>query len=368
MTFDEAVQSALERVAQEDFEGALALFAQIQAAVPGNAMILRLQAKTYLKMGRYAEGVRILVELVRADPQVEIVFDLVWGLAQIKAYPDIVTICQDLSQVIEGDSRFLPTLGLAHISLGRYQDALAVLTKARLEFPGNYYVLHNLSIALLHLGRGEEAVECYSQGLSDWTGGAERPASTERLDTISDGYDQNELHNFFSDRLLQLYLDAFPGRRMKRVLELGTGTGLLASKLPASASAVTGVERSPAMLAQARARGVYGTLIEGDLPGILESVDGPFETILASCVLYYFADLAPFFAQAARLLEPGGAFVFSVDPLSDPREIAQTVPGEYAHSRAYLRRLAAGNGFKEVAVEIDRHRGPPGFWCAFRKG
>ncbi|WP_148207432.1 tetratricopeptide repeat protein [Paramagnetospirillum magneticum] len=368
MTLTEAIQSALELVAQDDIDGALRAFDRIEASVPGDATVLRLRAQTYLKVGQYAEAARILFGLVRADPKVDPIFDLVWALVHARAYVDIVGVCAEYKHVIAGDKRFLAALGMAQTALGRYQDALATLSQAREVLPRDFYVRHNLSIALLHLGRHEEAVEVFSELLPDWDGSAPDGVTLERLDAISVGYDDNELHNYFSDRLLRLYQGHFPARRMRRVLEMGTGTGLLASKLPASTTSVTGIERSPGMLAQARARKVYDTLIEGEMPGGLASIEGPFETILSSCVLYYFADLEPFFREASRLTEPGGVFVFSVDPLCDPREVAATVPGEYAHSRSYLRRLATEAGFREVAMEIDRHRGPPGFWCAFKRG
>jgi predicted TPR repeat methyltransferase len=79
------------------------------------------------------------------------------------------------------------------------------------------------------------------------------------------------------------------------------------------------------------------------------------------------ADLAPYFRQAARLLEPGGNLFFSVDPAPDDMEIGESGPGEYAHSRSYLRRCAAETGFSEVAIAVMGHRATPGFWCAFRK-
>jgi hypothetical protein len=48
-------------------------------------------------------------------------------------------------------------------------------------------------------------------------------------------------------------------------------------------------------------------------------------------------------------------------------DIGVTTPGEYAHSRRYLRRLAAETGFAEVAIKIMEHRVYPGFWCALRR-
>ncbi len=47
--------------------------------------------------------------------------------------------------------------------------------------------------------------------------------------------------------------------------------------------------------------------------------------------------------------------------------MSMTAEGEYAHSRRYVRRLAAESGLEEVAIKIFEHRFYPGFYCAFRK-
>ncbi|ARJ67485.1 hypothetical protein WV31_18355 [Magnetospirillum sp. ME-1] len=368
MTFEERIHHGIGLARQGDFPGAEAAFLAAEALKPRDPLPRNLLGKVYLASGRETDGVEALVEAVRREPRVDMLFDLVHALHHLHAHADVERVCAHHESQIAGDSRFYPYRGRALMELKQYPGAIELLGRALANDPTNHAHYHNLSMALLKGGQLEESVECFGRLLPDWEGGAGEMTSVERLDAIAAGYDGNDLHNYFSDRMLRLYLEAFPGRRLRRVLELGTGTGLLASKLPASATSVTGIERSPAMLAQSRARKVYDTLVEGSLPQALEPLDGPFDTILASCVLYYFADLRPFFDHAARLLAPDGAFLFSVDALSDPREIAVTKPGEYAHSRAYLRRLAVETGLREVVMDIDRHRGPPGFWCAFRKG
>jgi predicted TPR repeat methyltransferase len=367
VTLEDLIGHGLALVKSGDLEGALRTFHKAEEEFPQNHETPGLIGRVLFTLGRDSDGIEALVEAVKRNPTPDNLFELVQMLSHFRAHLNVEQACIYHHDRIKDDTRFLPYRGLAQIVLERWEDAVETNRRALAAKPDDKVIVHNLSIALLRSGRLEESVECFSSCLADWNGQSDETASRDFLDKIAVGYDRNELHNFFSDRLLRLYLENFPGRRLKRVLELGTGTGLLASKLPASATSITGVELSSSMLEQARARGVYDQLVEGCMPQVLESLGGQFETILSSCVLYYFADLRPFFDHAARLLEPGGAFLFSVDPLSDPREIAVTGPGEYAHSRAYLRRIAAETGFKEVTIETDRHRATPGFWCAFTR-
>ena len=160
---------------------------------------------------------------------------------------------------------------------------------------------------------------------------------------------------------------AAPGRRIRAALELGCGTGLLATNLPNSYSRLVGIDITADMIALAKGRGVYDDLRSGDLVEVMAELSERFDTVFASCVFPYIGDLAPVFAQVSGLLNADGMFVFSVDPAPDSMEIGVTVTGEYSHSRKYLRGLAKQNGLLERVIEIDRHRGPPGFWCAFKK-
>ncbi|EME70931.1 methyltransferase [Paramagnetospirillum caucaseum] len=349
-------------------DDALALLERCRAAQPDNPNIPRLIGEALVHAGRNLDACAPLVASLRLQPTPPGLRALLIAQFNLNDNQGIIDGCSHFRDMAWEDADIVGLWGFALNNTGRFAEAVDVLRRALELHPDAFKPRRNLSFSLAYLGRMEEAVEAFGGALPPWGGGGEETRPVEQLDAVAQGYDANSLHDSFSVRLLRLYMETFPGRRLKRVLELGTGTGLLASRLPASATRVDGVELSPAMLAQARARKVYDLLIEGAMPGILASVEGPYDTILSSCVLYHFADLRPFFAEAARLLEPGGAFAFSVDCMVDAHEIAVTNPGEYAHSRPYLRRLAVATGFREAAIEIDVHRGPPGFWCAFKKG
>lgn len=365
-SLNQEIEACVALLGSGKFEEALPRLAACRAVQPGNPHLPRLMGEALIHLGRYAESAPLLMESLKLQPGLAALRALAYAVREGGDPADIDRLCRRYEALAEGDYDLLGLWGYALNRVGRPAEAEPRLRRALELKPDFAMAHHNLACSLTQLGRMEEAVAAFSAFARPWTGTTAQSHSVQALDAVATNYDGNTLHQYFSDRLLRLMQQTCPGRRMGRVLELGTGTGLLASRLPASATRVDGVELSSAMLAQARARGVYHSLIEGALPGILETVEGPYDTILSSCVLYHFADLDPFFAQAVRLLAPDGVFAFSVDPMTDDHDIGITHAGEYAHSRAYLRRLAVAHGLREAAMEVDLHRGPPGFWCVFR--
>lgn len=105
-------------------------------------------------------------------------------------------------------------------------------------------------------------------------------------------------------------LESSPGLservRGAEVIDLGCGTGRMGRWARRHrAKRVVGVDLTPAMLERAEARGVYdrlepGSVTDTGLPA--GSADG----LVSSLVLCHVGALAAFFAEARRLLRPGG--------------------------------------------------------------
>ncbi|HSU39038.1 MAG TPA: class I SAM-dependent methyltransferase [Polyangiaceae bacterium] len=104
-----------------------------------------------------------------------------------------------------------------------------------------------------------------------------------------------------------------PGART--LLDLGCGTGRHASLLAERGYDVTGVDRSPDMLAEARARGASGgrtEFVEGDLRSARLGREFDVVVSLFHVMSYQTtnADLAAAFATLRAHLAPGGLFIF----------------------------------------------------------
>ncbi|MEJ2434191.1 MAG: methyltransferase domain-containing protein [Pseudolabrys sp.] len=120
------------------------------------------------------------------------------------------------------------------------------------------------------------------------------------------------------DMLLYAVARACGGGTMRigKVLDLGCGTGLAGAAFRPFCARLTGVDRSPGMLAEARGKRLYDELVEAEAMAYLRAEaerDAACDLILAADVLIYF-----------RL---GGLEPVILDPASARTEKGVAVPG-----------------------------------------
>lgn len=125
--------------------------------------------------------------------------------------------------------------------------------------------------------------------------------------------------NDFHLQLVRPAMERLLGIRAgERVLDVGCGNGLFARRLADLGAQVVAVDVSEAMIDRAKARGDRGGRIsyrvadatrEADL-GM--PADGLFDAALAAMVLMDMPAIAPLARALARLLRPGGRFVFAI--------------------------------------------------------
>ncbi|NEA30524.1 class I SAM-dependent methyltransferase [Streptomyces sp. SID13031] len=113
--------------------------------------------------------------------------------------------------------------------------------------------------------------------------------------------------------LLKLLESSAPDAR--RVLDIGCGTGIVAEQFQQAGFEVTGLDKSPAMLALARARlGEAPVLIEGDAADF--TVDEQFPVAVSTYdIPNHLADLdqiAAYLQCVYAAVEPGGLFAFDL--------------------------------------------------------
>lgn len=145
-----------------------------------------------------------------------------------------------------------------------------------------------------------------------------------------------------------------------RILDLGCGTGLCGPCLAPQCAHLAGVDLSPAMLEQARARGVYDELHEMDVIEFMrQAPELRYDAIIAADVFIYLGELSTVFSHVARLLRDGGVFVFSIETTRE-RDFVLQPSGRYAQSEDYVRKLALDNLLRIVKLAPAVIRGKPG--------
>jgi SAM-dependent methyltransferase len=163
-------------------------------------------------------------------------------------------------------------------------------------------------------------------------------------------------------------------RPLGRVLEIAAGTGVvtraLANALPANVSIVA-TDLNQAMLDQAAAIGTKRAVEWRQADAMqLPFEDNAYDAVICQFGVMFFPDKAKAFAEARRVLKPGGVFVFNVwdriednefadvvttavaslFPVDPPRFLARTPHGY--HDLDTIRRDLANGGFA-AAPRID---------------
>ena len=131
---------------------------------------------------------------------------------------------------------------------------------------------------------------------------------------LPDRYDQvGALMSFGQDpRWRRALVDAVDPRPGRRVLDVATGTGMVAFALAARGATVIGLDQSPAMLARARAKLRAAPALAGRLSFIegeaerLPFPDGSFDALTFTYLLRYVDDRTATLAELARVVRPGG--------------------------------------------------------------
>lgn len=124
----------------------------------------------------------------------------------------------------------------------------------------------------------------------------------------------------------------------ERILDLGCGDGALTRRLVEAGAVVTGLDRDPAMLAAAAARGL--AVIRGD--GCALAFSGAFDAVFSNAALHWMTDGDAVARGVFEALVPGGRFVGECGG-----------HGNVAAIRAGMRALAERRG--EPWAEVQRY-------------
>jgi predicted TPR repeat methyltransferase len=297
--------------------------------------------------------------------------------------------------LVPGRSSSLTNLGATRLRLGHVEQAAADLRAAVDAEPGNAEALGHLGTALAELGHADDALAALGESLrlnpnvgAPWMlrahllrergdaaeaadayrragelgadpqmvqyalaalAGEPAPSAAPRhyveqlFDTYADGFEQH-LVDSLQYRGPGLLSDGLARQRFRSGLDLGCGTGLAAPLLRPRCDRLQGIDLAASMVERARALELYDTVVQGDITEFLASTRSRFDLLVAADVLIYIGDLAPVFAGAARVLEPGGEFCLTVEAHDGDGDWLLRPSLRYAHSEGYIRMLARQHG------------------------
>jgi predicted TPR repeat methyltransferase len=388
------------------------------------------RARDLQQAGRIVEAADIYQQILLADPaQFEAFYSLGLIAVHTGQLEDAQHLLNNAMKLNPGFAEGWCAYGLVLLQLRRPEQALASLDRALALKPQFPDALSSRATALLELNRLAEAVAGFDAALRldpshaiSWNNRGNALASMRRLDDAIQSYERalalnpdlaqakenrdnaafelkqakrcppGYMRNLFdgfaptydetmlgklgyaAHRHLRTLADHIlpPDGAPWRILDLGCGTGLVGESFKdlAQGGQMDGMDIAPRMIEVARARGLYGALMLGDLEELLPQPGPSYSLILAADTMIYIGDLQATFRGVATRLEPGGFYLFAVES-KDGEGWEQTPMHRFAHSESYLRALAAQTGLDLIAIQpcTLRNEGAvpvPGFTVALR--
>ncbi|MDI6746034.1 MAG: tetratricopeptide repeat protein [Rhodocyclaceae bacterium] len=347
------------------FAEARACFEASLALAPGRVSVLANLGITHFRLGHWADAIELLQQVTVADPDSSDAWTYLGLAHEATAQWSAAVACLTRALALEPRHAALwLTLGQCQLSLGLAAPALQAFDRALATDPDFAAAWSERGSLLREMNQLEDAARCFEKALSLGADaelnsyylasvrGTESPASPPRkyVETLFDSYAGDfqehlveQLQYQAHESLLRPLIGA--GQRFPAVLDLGCGTGLCGRLIHPLADAVDGIDVSSVMLEEARQLGVYRNLIHADLAPFLAETGLRADLVLAADVFIYVGELTGIFKSIRRILQPAGCFALTLELSSTGQDVHLLPSLRYAHSEAYIRRLAQTHGF-----------------------
>ena len=288
------------------------------------------------------------------------------------AHNNLGSILQEQGQLAEAEASYRKAIALkpdysgSHQNLGNTLQKLERLAEAEacykeaIAFRPDFAEAHfNLGNVLNKLGRLDDAVKCYKTvstiDIEDTLGVSIKLASMG-LESIPNRTPETYMKSYYQkkSKLWDLLDDeqykghilikkavqhAYNNIEKVNILDLGCGTGSLASFLQTYARVLHGVDLSSDMLIEATKTGSYDSLSEQDVELFLEKTPYRYDMIVAAALMIHFLQLESLFSLIHDKLMPNGRVIFSVfEGSNSDKELNYFLM--YSHSHTYITKLA----------------------------
>jgi trans-aconitate methyltransferase len=134
-------------------------------------------------------------------------------------------------------------------------------------------------------------------------------------------------HKFVWEKAKGL-VELLAARAGERILDLGCGTGALTAELAASGAELLGVDRSPAMIAEARKKFPHLRFAVCDARTLQFSNE--FDAVFSNAALHWIPEAERVIHGVARALKPGGRFVAEFGGKGNVRNVVTAIDTAFA--------------------------------------
>ena len=365
MTAEELLHRGIARHREGRLAEAVSLYRRALRLAPGHPDAENLLGVAARQQGDLPAALTHAARAVAAAPDAPLFLaNQGAALAEAGRLPEAISALARATALNPADATSLRNLGQALTAAGQPEAALTPLTQAtRLapEAPEPWLALAHAAREANRPDLARDAAGKVRGPLAEQAGfllaalgaaptPARAPASYVRdlFDAFAPRFDA-ELEGALGYRtptlLAAMIADLPPGR----ALDLGCGTGLSGLALKPFARRLEGLDLSPRMLSQARARNLYATLHEADLLDFLPRHPNTYDLIAAADVLNYLGELGPAFTAIASALKPGGTALFSLEAGAAPVTLGEGM--RFRHNPDHALALAQDAGLTLVARE-----------------
>lgn len=245
-------------------------------------------------------------------------------VSAIKFYEKAIQLKPDYSEAFTN-------LGIALNKTGDFATALDSFRQALVLSPDNVEILMSLGKCLKTNGQDDEAAVYFEYAAdldeNDIFGAKLHLASMAKIKTPSKtpiafleyfykkrakNWDFQPLEKYRGHFLIKKAFRKIGIKKTEAILDLGCGTGSLASFLRPKTKLLVGIDISSDMLAMASGRSLYDVLRQEDLEEHLAKTALTYDIIVASAVFVHFLELDSIFQLVRNSLKTNGTLVFTV--------------------------------------------------------
>jgi predicted TPR repeat methyltransferase len=364
-TFNQLFIKACEDQQNGFLDAAISGYKELLESFPQAPILHYNLGLVYYEQGTFQSGCDAFRMALSLSPEDN---DILFNLAlSLKKNGDVEGAISSFCEVLGTEPESVDTLyNLAgcYRETHRYPDAVETYLQVLTLAPEHRSATNNLAYTYHLLGEDDKSAMYYSKVLdydpdhkaaqhmlSALSGSGAESVPESYIEDVFDSYSQKYEQSLVVDLQynvpgqLRTRFNALKwSERIGHGLDLGCGTGLSGEVFTDIVERLDGIDLSENMLQLAGEKNIYHTLHNDNIMRFLKKTDDVFDFYIAADVFGYVGDLGEVFSLLRKQASPRTLFCFSTEKLEGDGFLLRPT-GRFAHSTAYIERLAAANGW-----------------------